>query len=135
MQGDIDLQGHAEVLLVSLDPSEAIANKIPVLLPKKQFAFEIFKGKNQVTACQGTNPNKEGGCVLDASYALSFHNMNQEAKKEGLLYHSQQLAITHDLIVIGTPAEAHQQPFNLWCHNVMNIMSKIVTRELIARHN
>ncbi|KAJ6932695.1 pentatricopeptide repeat-containing protein [Populus alba x Populus x berolinensis] len=79
---------------------------------------------------------KTGGYVPDTRYVL--HDIDQEAKEQALLYHSERLAIAYGLI--STPA---RMPLRIIknlrvcgdCHNAIKIMSKIVGRELIVRDN
>ncbi|KAF8406916.1 hypothetical protein HHK36_006037 [Tetracentron sinense] len=151
IHGDIDLEDRAEEFLVSLDPSKAIANKIPTPPRKKHSAINMLEGKNKVSEYRSTNPYKaeayeklkglsgqmkEAGYVPDTRYVL--HDIDQEAKEQALLYHSERLAIAYGLI--STPARTPLRIIkNLRicgdCHNAIKIMSKIVGRELIVRDN
>ncbi|KAG6782218.1 hypothetical protein POTOM_011612 [Populus tomentosa] len=146
--GDIDLEDHAEELIVSFDSSKAVANKIPTPPPKKYNLISMLEGKNRVAEFR--NPTfykddeklkelremKTGGYVPDTRYVL--HDIDQEAKEQALLYHSERLAIAYGLI--STPA---RMPLRIIknlrvcgdCHNAIKIMSKIVGRELIVRDN
>ncbi|CAN0923230.1 Pentatricopeptide repeat-containing protein At2g15690, mitochondrial [Linum grandiflorum] len=63
---------------------------------------------------------KNSRYVPDTRYVL--HDIDQEAKEQSLLYHSERLAIAYGLISTD-------------CHNAIKIMSKIVGRELIVRDN
>ncbi|KAJ0011430.1 hypothetical protein Pint_34420 [Pistacia integerrima] len=148
MHGDIDLEDRAEELMVYLDPSKAITNKIPTPPPKKRTAISMLDGKNRILEFR--NPTlykddeklkalsqmKEAGYVPDTRYVL--HDIDQEAKEQALLYHSERLAIAYGLI--STPARTPLRIIkNLRvcgdCHNAIKIMSKIVGRELIVRDN
>ncbi|GLT87401.1 hypothetical protein SLE2022_054870 [Rubroshorea leprosula] len=148
IHGDIDLEDHAEELMVDLDPSKAILNKIPAPPPKKRSAISMLDGKNRIIEFR--NPTlykddeklkalsqmKEAGYVPDTRYVL--HDIDQEAKEQALLYHSERLAIAYGLI--STPARTPLRIIkNLRvcgdCHNAIKIMSKIVGRELIVRDN
>ncbi|PSS29341.1 Pentatricopeptide repeat-containing protein [Actinidia chinensis var. chinensis] len=146
IHGDIDLEDHAEELMVSLDPSKAVVNKIPTPPPKKQSSTNMLEGKNRLGEVR--NPTlyrddekliaakKEQGYVPDTRYVL--HDIDQEAKEQALLYHSERLAIAYGLI--STPARTPLRIIkNLRvcgdCHNAIKIMSKIVGRELIVRDN
>lgn len=148
IHGDVDLEDLAEDLLVSLDPSKATSNKIPTPPPKKRTAISMLDGKNRIIEFR--NPTlykddeklkalqsmKEGGYVPDTRYVL--HDIDQEAKEQALLYHSERLAIAYGLI--STPARTPLRIIkNLRvcgdCHNAIKIMSKIVGRELIVRDN
>nr|XP_016470718.1 PREDICTED: pentatricopeptide repeat-containing protein At2g15690-like isoform X2 [Nicotiana tabacum] len=146
IHGDIDLEDRAEELMVGLDPSKAVANKIPTPPPKKQLAINMLEGRNRVA--ESRNPTlykddeklraamKEQAYVPDTRYVL--HDIDQEAKEQALLYHSERLAIAYGLI--STPARTPLRIIkNLRvcgdCHNAIKIMSRIVGRELIVRDN
>ncbi|GJS84391.1 pentatricopeptide repeat-containing protein [Tanacetum coccineum] len=146
IHGDIDLEDRAEEILISLDPSKVDPKKIPTPLPKKYTAISMLEGKNRVGEFR--NPtlykdeekiraaNKEQSYVPDTRYVL--HDIDQEAKEQALLYHSERLAIAYGLI--STPARTPLRIIkNLRvcgdCHNAIKIMSRIVGRELIVRDN
>ncbi|KAL6514249.1 hypothetical protein OROHE_019236 [Orobanche hederae] len=146
IHGDIDLEDRAEELMVNLDPSKAVANKIPTPPPKKQSAINMLVGRNRIPEFR--NPTlykddeklraakKEQAYVPDTRYVL--HDIDQEAKEQALLYHSERLAIAFGLI--STPARTPLRIIkNLRvcgdCHNAIKIMSRIVGRELIVRDN
>lgn len=146
MHGDVDLEDRTEELMVGLDPSRAVANKIPTPPPKKQLAINMLEGRNRVAEFR--NPTlfkddeklraamKEQAYVPDTRYVL--HDIDQEAKEQALLYHSERLAIAYGLI--STPARTPLRIIkNLRvcgdCHNAIKIMSRIVGRELIVRDN
>ncbi|XVF01250.1 hypothetical protein REPUB_Repub04eG0071700 [Reevesia pubescens] len=148
IHGDVELEDYAEELMVDLDPSKAVANKIPTPPPKKRTAISMLDGKNRISEFR--NPTlykddeklkalramKEGGYVPDTRYVL--HDIDQEAKEQALLYHSERLAIAFGLI--STPARQTLRIIkNLRvcgdCHNAIKIISRIVGRELIIRDN
>ncbi|KAL2254653.1 pentatricopeptide repeat-containing protein At2g15690 [Sesamum indicum] len=146
IHGDIDLEDRAEELMVSLDPSKAVTNKIPTPPPKKQSGINMLVGRNRIPEFR--NPTlykddeklraakKEQVYVPDTRYVL--HDIDQEAKEQALLYHSERLAIAYGLI--STPARTPLRIIkNLRvcgdCHNAIKIMSRIVGRELIVRDN
>ncbi|XP_040999393.1 pentatricopeptide repeat-containing protein At2g15690, mitochondrial-like [Juglans microcarpa x Juglans regia] len=148
IHGDVDLEDRTEELMVALDSSKAVANKIPTPPPKKRTAISMLDGKNRISEYR--NPTlykddeklkasigmKEAGYVPDTRYVL--HDIDQEAKEQALLYHSERLAIAYGLI--STPARTPLRIIkNLRicgdCHNAIKIMSKIVGRELIVRDN
>ncbi|XVF67590.1 hypothetical protein PTKIN_Ptkin10aG0133300 [Pterospermum kingtungense] len=148
IHGDVDLEDYAGELMVDLDPSKAVANKIPTPPPKKRTAISMLDGKNRISEFR--NPTlykddeklkalkamKEGGYVPDTRYVL--HDIDQEAKEQALLYHSERLAIAFGLI--STPARQTLRIIkNLRvcgdCHNAIKIISRIVGRELIVRDN
>lgn len=146
IHGDIDLEDRAKELIVSIDPSKAVADKIPTPPPKKLTAISMLDGKNR--SSEFRNPTlykddekhkartKEAGYVPDTKYVL--HDIDQEAKEQALLYHSERLAIAYGLI--STPA---RHPLRIIknlricgdCHNAIKLISKIVGRELIIRDN
>ena len=148
VHGDVDLEDYTEELIVSLDPSKAVANKIPMPPPKKYTAINMLDGRNRIIEYK--NPTlykddeklkalsgmKEAGYVPDTRYVL--HDIDQEAKEQALLYHSERLAIAYGLI--STPPRTPLRIIkNLRvcgdCHNAIKIMSRIVGRELIVRDN
>ncbi|KAL4183976.1 hypothetical protein AMTRI_Chr11g157690 [Amborella trichopoda] len=154
IHGDIDLVDRVEEQLIAFDPSrEAQKSNAPkVLPPRKRLGLNMLEGKNKVNEYRaGTNPQKgeayerlkglsgqmrEAGYVPDTRYVL--HDIDQEAKEQALLYHSERLAIAYGLI--STPANTPLRIIkNLRvcgdCHNAIKIMSKIVGRELIVRDN
>lgn len=146
IHGDIELEDHAEELMVSLDPSKAVTNKIPTPPPKRHSRFNMLVGRNRILEFR--NPtlykddeklmaaNQPQAYVPDTRYVL--HDIDQEAKEQALLYHSERLAIAYGLI--STPA---RQPLRIIknlrvcgdCHNAIKIMSRVVGRELIVRDN
>ncbi|KAL2344830.1 hypothetical protein Fmac_006115 [Flemingia macrophylla] len=148
IHGDVDLEDYAEELMVSLDPSKAVADKIPTPPPKRYTAISMLDGRNKIIEYK--NPTlykddeklkalsgmKEAGYVPDTRYVL--HDIDQEAKEQALLYHSERLAIAYGLI--STPPRTPLRIIkNLRvcgdCHNAIKIMSRIVGRELIVRDN
>lgn len=153
IHGDIDLEDHADELLVDIDTSKAkaIADKLPTPSRKKQSAINMLEEKNRVTEYRYTVPYKEetneklkglsgqmreAGYVPDTRYVL--HDIDEEAKEKALQYHSERLAIAYGLI--STPPRTTLRIIkNLRicgdCHNAIKIMSKIVGRELIVRDN
>lgn len=151
VHGDIELEDRAEELLVELESSKATADKTPTPLPKRNCEFNMLEGKNKVSELRSTNPYREGanekfkglngqmrdaGYVPDTRYVL--HDIDEEAKEQALMYHSERLAIAYGLI--STPARTTLRIIkNLRicgdCHNAIKIMSKIVGRELIVRDN
>ncbi|CAN4107704.1 unnamed protein product [Withania somnifera] len=146
IHGDIDLEDRAEELMVGLDPSKAVGNKIPTPPPKKQLAINMLEGRNRVAEFRNSTlfkddeklraAMKEQAYVPDTRYVL--HDIDQEAKEQALLYHSERLAIAYGLI--STPARTPLRIIkNLRvcgdCHNAIKIMSRIVGRELIVRDN
>lgn len=151
VHGDIELEDHAEELLREFDSTKATANKVPTPLPKRNSEFNMLDGKDKLIELRSTNPYREGGndkfkglngqmrdagYVPDTRYVL--HDIDEEAKEQALMYHSERLAIAYGLI--STPARTTLRIIkNLRicgdCHNAIKIMSKIVGRELIVRDN
>lgn len=146
MHGDIDMEDHAKEFLIGLDPSKAVTNKIPTPPPKKQSAINMLDGRNRLSEVRNPtfykdeeklrDANKEQRYVPDTRYVL--HDIDQEAKEQALLYHSERLAIAFGLI--STPARTPLRIIkNLRvcgdCHNAIKIMSRIVGREMIVRDN
>ncbi|XP_047937965.1 pentatricopeptide repeat-containing protein At2g15690, mitochondrial [Salvia hispanica] len=146
IHGDIELEDHAEELLISLDPSKAVKNKIPTPPPKKHSRLNMLVGRNRILEFRNLTlykdeekimaANKPQAYVPDTRYVL--HDIDQEAKEQALLYHSERLAIAYGLI--STPARQTLRIIkNLRvcgdCHNAIKIMSRVVGRELIVRDN
>ncbi|KAK4487323.1 hypothetical protein RD792_006065 [Penstemon davidsonii] len=146
IHGDIDLEDRMEELMVNRDPSMAITNKIPTPPPKKQPIINMLVGRNRIPEFRSLTlykddeklraAKKEQAYVPDTRYVL--HDIDQEAKEQALLYHSERLAIAYGLI--STPARTPLRIIkNLRvcgdCHNAIKIMSRIVGRELIVRDN
>ncbi|XVE49186.1 hypothetical protein DITRI_Ditri01bG0062200 [Diplodiscus trichospermus] len=148
IHGDVDLEDYDEELMIDLDPSKAVAYKIPTPPPKKRTAISMLDGKNRISEFRNPTLYKDdeklktlkamkgGGYVPDPRYVL--HDIDQEAKEQALLYHSERLAIAFGLI--STPARQTLRIIkNLRvcgdCHNAIKIISRIVGRELIVRDN
>ncbi|XP_047333715.1 pentatricopeptide repeat-containing protein At2g15690, mitochondrial-like [Impatiens glandulifera] len=102
-----------------------------------EFRHTIPYNKDSNDKLKGLNGQmKEAGYIPDTRYVL--HDIDQEAKEQALMYHSERLAIAYGLI--STPARTPLRIIkNLRicgdCHNAIKIMSKIVGRELIVRDN
>ena len=151
LHGDIELEDRAEEMLASFDPSRERVDKLPVPLPKRHSVPNMLQVNNKVSEYRCLNPYKgnryenfkglngqmrEAGYVPDTRYVL--HDIDQEAKEQALMYHSERLAIAYGLI--STPARTTLRIIkNLRicgdCHNAIKIMSMIVGRELIVRDN
>ncbi|KAM7515615.1 hypothetical protein LguiA_005198 [Lonicera macranthoides] len=152
IHGDIELEDRAEEFLAKFFPSRASTNNLPTPLPKRHSSINMLEGKNdKINEYRNTNPYKgdayeklkglngqmrEAGYVPDTRYVL--HDIDQEAKEQALMYHSERLAIAYGLI--STPARTTLRIIkNLRicgdCHNAIKIMSRIVGRELIVRDN
>ncbi|KAK7363961.1 hypothetical protein VNO80_12246 [Phaseolus coccineus] len=151
IHGNLDLEDRAKELLMYLDPSKSIADKLPMPPRKKQHDINMLEEKNRVSEYRYSIPYKEeaheklgglsgqmreAGYVPDTRYVL--HDIDEEEKEKALQYHSERLAIAYGLI--STPPRTTLRIIkNLRicgdCHNAIKIMSKIVGRELIVRDN
>ncbi|XP_031473918.1 pentatricopeptide repeat-containing protein At2g15690, mitochondrial-like [Nymphaea colorata] len=154
MQGDTEREDRIEEFLLVIDPSKVKPKPtiIPAITPKpdvkplmtrRRTGLNMIEGNyklNEFRAPLIQKPEasqmKEAGYVPDTRYVL--HDIDQEAKEQALLYHSERLAIAYGLI--STPANTPLRIIkNLRicgdCHNAIKIMSKIVGRELIVRDN
>lgn len=139
--GDIDLEDRAEELLVSLDPSRVNPKKLPTPPPKRRLGINMLDGRNKLGEYR-LPPKIEKKVVTEQRYVPDtryvLHDIDQEAKEQALMYHSERLAIAYGLI--STPARTPLRIIkNLRicgdCHNAIKIMSRIVGRELIVRDN
>ncbi|KAG2645673.1 hypothetical protein PVAP13_2KG413910 [Panicum virgatum] len=141
MNGDIDLEDRAEELLVSLDPSKENPKKLLTPPSKRRLGINMLDGRNKLAEYR-LPPKIEKKVVNEQRYVPDtryvLHDIDQEAKEQALLYHSERLAIAYGLI--STPART---PLRIIknvricgdCHNAIKIMSRIVGRELIVRDN
>ncbi|VFQ76470.1 unnamed protein product [Cuscuta campestris] len=145
IHGDIDLEDRAEQLWRDATGQPLEGGKILPPPPKKQ-PVNMLEGKSRVVEFRSPTlykdeekmraAMKEQVYVPDTRYVL--HDIDQEAKEQALLYHSERLAIAYGLI--STPA---RMPLRIIknlrvcgdCHNAIKIMSRIVGRELIVRDN
>jgi pentatricopeptide repeat protein len=141
MNGGIDLEDRTEELLVSLDPSKENPKKLPTPPPKRRLGINMLDGRNKLAEYR-VPPKLEKKVVNEQRYVPDtryvLHDIDQEAKEQALLYHSERLAIAYGLI--STPARTPLRIIkNLRicgdCHNAIKIMSRIVGRELIVRDN
>nr|GMD47643.1 pentatricopeptide repeat-containing protein At2g15690 [Ipomoea batatas] len=147
IHGDIDLEDRAEQLwrATQVPLEDNAPSKITPPPPKKQ-PVNMLEGKSRLAEFRSPTlykdeekmraAMKEQAYVPDTRYVL--HDIDQEAKEQALLYHSERLAIAYGLI--STPARTPLRIIkNLRvcgdCHNAIKIMSRIVGRELIVRDN
>lgn len=95
---------------------------------KKREAYEKVRELHKLISAAGYVP--------DTSFVL--HDIEEEAKKEALMYHSERLAIAFGLIST-PPGTTLRIMKNLRicgdCHNAVKIMSAVVEREIIVRDN
>ncbi|XP_016443226.1 pentatricopeptide repeat-containing protein At2g15690, mitochondrial [Nicotiana tabacum] len=151
IHGDIELEDRAEELLIRFDSSRNMVDKPPAPFQKRHSQFNMLEGKNRVNEFKSTIQHRadvyqklkglsgqmrDAGYVPDTRYVL--HDIDEAAKEQALMYHSERLAIAYGLI--STPARTTLRIIkNLRicgdCHNAIKIMSKIVGRELIVRDN
>lgn len=151
IHGDIELEDRTEELLIMLDSSRNMADKPVAPFQKRHSEFNMLEGKDRVNEFKSTIPHRadayeklkglsgqmrDSGYVPDTRYVL--HDIDEAAKEQALMYHSERLAIAYGLI--STPARTTLRIIkNLRicgdCHNAIKIMSKIVGRELIVRDN
>ncbi|KAJ6847397.1 pentatricopeptide repeat-containing protein-like [Iris pallida] len=146
MQGDLELEDRIEEILVLMNPSKAPAKpNVPLPKPVRRFGINhMLDGKNRLgefrlprSLDRSVIPKvKEQTYEPDTRCVL--HDIDQEAKEQVLMYHSERLAIAYGLI--STPARTPLRIIkNLRvcgdCHNAIKIMSRIVGRELIVRDN
>ncbi|MCD7472222.1 hypothetical protein HAX54_013241 [Datura stramonium] len=151
INGDIELEDRAEELLSRLDSSRNMADKPPAPCQKRHYEFNMLEGKDRANEFNSTIQHgkdayeklkglsgqmRDAGYVPDTRYVL--HDIDEAAKEQALMYHSERLAIAYGLI--STPARTTLRIIkNLRicgdCHNAIKIMSKIVGRELIVRDN
>ncbi|CAN8270808.1 unnamed protein product [Cochlearia groenlandica] len=148
LHGDIDLEDYAEEVMISLDPSKAavLANKIPTPPPKSYKETNMIASKSRILEFRNLTFYKDEakemaakkGAVYVPDTRCVLHDIDQEAKEQALLYHSERLAIAYG--IISTPPRKSLTIIkNLRvcadCHNFIKIMSKIIGRELIVRDN
>ncbi|KAL3621159.1 hypothetical protein CASFOL_036071 [Castilleja foliolosa] len=137
MHGDIDLEDRAEELMVRLDPSKAIANKIPTPPPIKQSEVNMGNKFRNPTLYKDEEKSR---ALKKEQYYIPYTrydhlDIDPEAKKKGMVYNSERLAISYGLLT--TPARAPLRVIkNLRlsndCHNAIKLLSRIVGRELIV---
>ncbi|KAL4180417.1 hypothetical protein AMTRI_Chr13g91970 [Amborella trichopoda] len=136
LEREIDGSKHLNQLSPSNSSADSEGNQITGTknkakenpIPPKSEAYEKLKGlSGQV---------REAGYKPDTRYVL--HDIDEEAKEQALLYHSERLALAYGLI--STPKGSTLRIIkNLRvcgdCHNWFKIVSKIVDREIILRDN
>ncbi|VVB14273.1 unnamed protein product [Arabis nemorensis] len=146
LHGDIDLEDYAEELMVDLDPSKALINKIPTPPPKSFKEISMLSSKSRILEFRNLTFYKDEakemaakkGAVYVPDTRSVLHDIDEEAKEQALLYHSERLAIAYG--IISTPARKTLTIIKnlrvcVDCHNFIKIMSKIIGRELIVRDN
>ncbi|WZZ43563.1 hypothetical protein YC2023_039822 [Brassica napus] len=100
IHGDMDLEDYAEELMVELDPFEG-TNKI------------IDEAK-EMAAKKGSVYVPDTRCVL--------HDIDEEAKEQALLYHSERAALPS----LGSPSQSSRISACVMTVNFIKIMSKII---------
>ena len=144
IHGDLDLEDHAQEMLLALDPSreKSIPYKPPMPPRKRLSEVNMLEERNRVTEYRHNLTYREeaneklrglGGQIREAGYVPDtryvLHDIDEEAKEKALQYHSERLAIAYGLI--STPPRTTLRIIkNLRicgdCHNAIKIMSKIV---------
>ncbi|KAL5973072.1 hypothetical protein ACLOJK_039879 [Asimina triloba] len=159
--GNVELGDRCAKFVEELDSSHLTEQAKQGLLPvkasdlarerekKKQHLLEVRSKVHEYRAGDTSHPEKdkiyallkglsglmrESGYVPDTRFVL--HDIDQEAKEEALLYHSERLATAYGLI--SSPARSPIRIIkNLRicgdCHGALKIVSKLVGRELIVR--
>ncbi|KAF2612581.1 hypothetical protein F2Q70_00010529 [Brassica cretica] len=146
IHGDIDLEDYAEELMVDLDPSKAVTNKIPTPPPKSYRETSMLASRSRILEFRNLTYYKDEAKEMDAKKGAVYvpdtkcvlHDIDEEAKEQALLYHSERLAIAYGVICT-PPRKSLTIIKNLRvcndCHNFIKIMSKIIGRTLIVRDN
>ncbi|CAH8361925.1 unnamed protein product [Eruca vesicaria subsp. sativa] len=146
IHGDIDLEDYAEEMMVELDPSKAVTNKIPTPPPRSYREKSMVASKSRILEFRNQTIYKDEakemaakkGAVYIPDTRCVLHDIDEEAKEQALLYHSERLAIAYGIICT-PPRKSLTIIKNLRvcndCHNFIKIMSKIIGRTLIVRDN
>ncbi|AEC06430.1 Tetratricopeptide repeat (TPR)-like superfamily protein [Arabidopsis thaliana] len=146
LHGDIDLEDYMEELMVDVDPSKAVINKIPTPPPKSFKETNMVTSKSRILEFRNLTFYKDEAKEMAAKKGVVYvpdtrfvlHDIDQEAKEQALLYHSERLAIAYGIICT-PPRKTLTIIKNLRvcgdCHNFIKIMSKIIGRVLIVRDN
>ncbi|KAF5753047.1 pentatricopeptide repeat-containing protein [Tripterygium wilfordii] len=125
IHGDVDLEDQTEELVTALDPSKADPKKTPTPTSKKYTLISMLEGKNRISEVRNPTLYKDDeklkafknlkaqSYVPDTRFVL--HDIDQEAKEQALLYHSEHLAIAYGLISTQarTPQD-YQKPACMW---------------------
>ncbi|KAM0951536.1 putative tetratricopeptide-like helical domain superfamily, DYW domain-containing protein [Dioscorea sansibarensis] len=115
--------------LGSIEYARKVLDEMPAIqvMKKSQIFAKVRELHEQMRAV---------GYVPDTRYVL--HDIDEEAKRRALMYHSERLAIAHGLMNT-PPGTTLRVMKNLRicgdCHNAIKIMSKVVGREIIVRDN
>uniref|UniRef100_M4DFF7 DYW domain-containing protein n=1 Tax=Brassica campestris TaxID=3711 RepID=M4DFF7_BRACM len=146
LHGDINLEDYAEELIVDLDPSKSVTNKIPTPPPKSYTDTSMLASKSRILEFRiltfYKDEAKEMAAKKEAVYVPDTrcipHDIDEEAKEQALLYHSWRLGIAYGIRC--TPPRKSltiikDLPVCNDCHNFIKIMSKIIGRTLIVRDN
>ncbi|CAA7058600.1 unnamed protein product [Microthlaspi erraticum] len=146
LHGDIGLEDYAEEMMVDLDPSKAVTNKIPTPPPKSFRETNMIASKSRILEFRSLTLYKDEAKEMAAKRGPSYvpdtrqvlHDIDEEAKEQALLCHSERLAIAYG--IISTPPRMSLRIIKnlrvcVDCHNFIKILSKIVARELVVRDN
>ena len=106
IHGDIDLEDYAEELMVDLDPSKAVTNKIPTPPPKSYRETSMLASRSRILEFRNLTYYKDEAKEMDAKKGAVYvpdtkcvlHDIDEEAKEQALLYHSERLAIAYGII-------------------------------------
>ncbi|CAN6906105.1 unnamed protein product [Brassica oleracea] len=146
LHGDIDLEDYTEELIVDLDPSKSVTNKIPTPPPKSYRDTSMLASKSRILEFRNLTFYKDEAMEMAAKTEAVYvpdtrcvlHDIDEEAKEQALLYHSWKLAIAYG-IRCTPPRKSLTIIKDLRvcndCHNFIKIMSKIIGRTLIVRDN
>ncbi|KAJ0241837.1 Pentatricopeptide repeat-containing protein [Hirschfeldia incana] len=146
IHGDIELEDYAEELMVDLDPSKAVTDKISTPPPRSYRETSMLASKSRILEFRNLEYYKDEKKEMDAKKGAVYvpdtrcvlHDIDEEAKEQALLYHSERLAIAYGIICT-PPRKSLTIIKNLRvcndCHNFIKIMSKIIGRTLIVRDN
>ncbi|CAN7076685.1 unnamed protein product [Brassica oleracea var. botrytis] len=146
LHGDIDLEDYTEELIVDLDPSKSVTNKIPTPPPKSYRDTSMLASKSRILEFRNLTFYKDEAMEMAAKKEAVYvpdtrcvlHDIDEEAKEQALLYHSWKLEIAYG-IRCTPPRKSLTIIKDLRvcndCHNFIKIMSKIIGRTLIVRDN
>ncbi|XP_078168714.1 pentatricopeptide repeat-containing protein At2g25580-like [Carex rostrata] len=161
LTGHLELGSRCAAIVEQMDPTKLDKNSQSGLVPVNQSELEKEKQRSKASRLEGRAQSrqyvcgdrrdpehkkiytllnrlaaqmKEAGYVPDTRFVL--HDVDQEAKEEALLGHSERLAAAYAFMT--SPARTPIRIIkNLRCcgdcHNALKIISRLVGREIIAR--